>query len=65
MSCIEVMRKLADYLQGNLADDEAASVRQHATHCRKCRLVLSSASETLRTYFPADEETRALESPAA
>lgn len=65
MSCIEVMRKLTDYLQGDLKMDEAATVDRHVARCRKCRLVLSSASETLRTYFPADEETPAAEPHAA
>ena len=65
MSCIEVMRKLTDYLQGNLESDEATTVHRHVTRCRRCRLVFHSASETLRTYFAADEETRPAESHAA
>ena len=65
MSCIEVMRKLTDYLQGNLESPEAVAVRGHVARCRQCRLVVHSASETLRTYFPADEEARAIESHAA
>ena len=65
MSCIEVMRKLTDYLQGNLASNEAATVHHHVTRCPQCRIVLHSASETLRTYFPVEEEIPAVESHAA
>ncbi len=65
MSCIEVMRKLTDYLQGNLENAEATAVHRHVARCRQCRLVFHSASETLRTYFPADEEVRTIESHAA
>ena len=65
MSCIEVMRKLTDYLQGTLDTDEANSVRRHVEHCRRCDLVLHSAYETLRTYFAGSEDSRSAESNAA
>ena len=65
MSCIEVMRKLTDYLQGELDSDEAAAVHRHMARCHLCRLVFHSASETLRTYFPADDEAHPVETHAA
>jgi hypothetical protein len=51
MNCIEVMRSLADFLRGRLAQPEAHSLLLHTAGCADCDLVLGSARNTLQTYF--------------
>lgn len=56
MSCIDVMRRLTDYLQGNLADREATTLYRHVARCEDCRLVVRSARDTLDTYFTVNQD---------
>ena len=65
MSCIEVMRKLSDYLQGRLPADEARTLRHHVGHCEGCRTVARSAQQTIRTYFTPNADRRATDRHAA
>ena len=58
MSCIEVMRSLADFLRGGLAPREAHSLLHHTSSCADCDLVLGSARKTLQTYFNMIEKRK-------
>lgn len=57
-TCMEVMRKLTEFLQGSLPETEARHVRSHVAECNNCRLVLRSAEKTLRKYFGSNLERR-------
>jgi hypothetical protein len=62
MTCIEVLRKLTEYLQGEMSYRESQAVRHHADHCATCGVVLRSAQRTLHDYFSGKEEAAATDS---
>lgn len=49
-SCMEVMRRLADFYQGDLSSREAQLIRTHIAQCPYCRVVSDSAAQTLRAF---------------
>lgn len=57
-SCMDILRKLADYLGGTLPQEESSLVRRHLHSCKVCGLVYQSARRTLQTHFPQPERRR-------
>ena len=54
MNCLEVMKKLSDYLQGRLPGSDAPKMHAHISRCEDCRFVLDSALHTIELYFTVD-----------
>jgi hypothetical protein len=57
--CLEMMRKLGDYLQQKLPPRDSELLRSHIRKCHDCRLVLDSAQRTLETYFASGQHRAA------
>lgn len=58
-TCLEVMRKLSDYLQDKLPRVELRQLQSHVRKCRDCALVLHSAQRTLQAYFDSGQHRAA------
>ena len=50
MLCKEVIRKLSDYLDGELEPDLAAQLTRHLEHCEDCRLVIDTTRKTVEIF---------------
>lgn len=58
MNCLQVMKKLTDYLQGQLPGTEAHQLHAHVSRCEDCRFVLDSALRTIDLYFTVDADAK-------
>ncbi len=63
--CEKFLGGLSDYLDGNEQSELCAELTKHMAGCTKCRLVVDSASKTIRLYkgddlveFPDDSRLR-------
>lgn len=63
--CEKLLGGLSDYLDGNEQSELCAELKKHMEGCTKCRLVVDSASKTIRLYkgddlveFPEDSRLR-------
>lgn len=64
MDCLDVVRQLWDYLDGELTDESMAEIRAHLSECRDChphydfeRAFLDAIAAT-RSEHPAPSQVR-------
>ena len=50
--CSEIRKLLPDYLNGALELEAAQQMRWHFGHCHDCRMIVHSAIETFRHFYP-------------
>ncbi len=50
MVCKEVIRKLSDYLDGELEPNVAQELTRHLEHCDDCRIVVDTTRKTIEIY---------------
>ncbi len=50
MLCKEVIRKLSDYLDGELDPDLAAELTRHLGHCEDCGMVVDTTRKTVEIF---------------
>ena len=55
-SCNEVRKLLPEYLNRALDLDDAHQMRWHFSHCQDCRMIIRSAIDTLRHFYPEKNE---------
>jgi len=48
--CREVIRKLSEYLDGELDPALAEELARHLEHCEDCRLVVDTTRKTIELY---------------
>lgn len=58
MVCREVIRKLSEYLDGELDAALAQQLTRHLEHCEDCRIVVDTTRKTIDIY--CDTEPAAL-----
>jgi len=51
MTCLEVRKRLPEFLDDAVSPQEEQKIRAHVERCDECRFVLRSARRTLRRYF--------------
>ena len=56
--CLEIMRKIEDFLMGTLPPDEAQAVRWHLGRCASCKVVFRSARRVVREFAAAAQEAQ-------
>ena len=54
MTCREVIRKLSDYLDGELDPVLAEQLTRHLEHCEDCGLVVDTTQKTIEFYCNAE-----------
>ena len=54
MTCKEVIRKLSDYLDGELDPVLAEQLARHLEHCEDCGLVVDTTRKTIELYCNAE-----------
>ncbi len=54
MTCKEVIRKLSDYLDGELDPILAEQLARHLEHCEDCGLVVDTTRKTIEFYCNAE-----------
>ena len=50
MLCKEVIRRLSEYLDGELAPDLASELTRHLEHCEDCRIVVDTTRKTIEIF---------------
>jgi predicted anti-sigma-YlaC factor YlaD len=50
--CSEIRKLLPDYLNGALDLEAAQQMRLHLGHCHDCRMIVQSAIDTFRHFYP-------------
>jgi anti-sigma factor (TIGR02949 family) len=69
LSCLETLRQINEYIDGELAEDLCQEIERHMAHCSDCRLMVDTLSKTVRLYrslarveveLPPDVEQRLL-----
>ena len=50
MTCKEVIRRLSEYLDGELDQGLAEHLNRHLEHCEDCRLVIDTTRKTIEVY---------------
>ncbi len=50
MVCKELIRKLSDYLDGELDPALAQELTRHLEHCEDCRIVVDTTRKTIEIY---------------
>jgi anti-sigma factor RsiW len=50
VTCVELVRRLSDYIDGSLAPQARASVEAHLAECDKCHVVLETTQCTILLY---------------
>jgi len=63
--CKEVLRRLCDYLDGNLDPRLVVELSRHLDHCEDCHIVVDTTRKTIEVYcksepmaLPADVKER-------
>ncbi|MBI1737861.1 MAG: zf-HC2 domain-containing protein [Acidobacteria bacterium] len=59
LSCSNVRKQLPDFLDGAVDVNTAQQMRWHFGRCNDCRMIVRSAMDTFRQFFP---EKRAVNS---
>ena len=54
MTCKEVIRKLSEYLDGELDPVLAEQLNRHLEHCEDCGLVVDTTRKTIEMYCNAE-----------
>ena len=54
MTCKEVIRKLSEYLDGELDPVLAEQLTRHLEHCEDCGLVVDTTRKTIEMYCNAE-----------
>ena len=54
MTCKEVIRKLSEYLDGELDPILAEQLTRHLEHCEDCGLVVNTTRKTIEMYCNAE-----------
>ncbi len=54
MTCKEVIRKLSEYLDGELDPILAEQLSRHLEHCEDCGLVVDTTRKTIEMYCNAE-----------
>ena len=54
MTCKEVIRKLSEYLDGELDPVLAEQLTRHLEHCEDCGLVVDTTRKTIQMYCDAE-----------
>ena len=54
MTCKEVIRKLSEYLDGELDPALAEQLTRHLEHCEDCGLVVDTTRKTIEMYCNAE-----------
>ncbi len=54
MTCKEVIRKLSEYLDGELDPLLAEQLTRHLEHCEDCGLVVDTTRKTIEMYCNAE-----------
>ncbi len=50
MVCREVIRKLSEYLDGELDPILAQELSRHLEHCEDCRIIVDTTRKTIQIY---------------
>ncbi len=50
MICKEVIRKLSEYLDGELDPALAQDLARHLEHCEDCRIIVDTTRKTIEIY---------------
>ncbi len=50
MLCKELIRKLSEFLDGELGPAEAEELTSHLEHCEDCRIVVDTTRKTIEIY---------------
>lgn len=63
MKCKDIVKELADYLDGELDPSLRDSIEQHLGKCKDCRLVVDTTKQTIQIFCnsepaPLPAETR-------
>ncbi len=48
IDCVEVVKALGDYLEGEVGEELRRQLHEHLAHCRTCNLLYDSTSKTLK-----------------
>lgn len=54
MVCKEVIRKLSEYLDGELDPTLAQGLTRHLEHCDDCRIIVDTTRKTIEIYCETD-----------
>lgn len=54
MVCKEVIRKLSEYLDGELDPTLAQGLTRHLEHCDDCRIIVDTTRKTIEIYCKTD-----------
>ena len=54
MLCKELIRKLSEFLDGELGPAEAEELTSHLEHCEDCRIVVDTTRKTIEIYCNAE-----------
>jgi anti-sigma factor RsiW len=52
--CKEVLRRLCDYLDGNLDPRLVAELSRHLDHCEDCNIVVDTTRKTIEVYCKSE-----------
>ena len=50
MVCKEVIRRLSDYLDGELDPALARELTRHLEHCEDCKIIIDTTRKTIEVY---------------
>ncbi|MGO9275419.1 MAG: anti-sigma factor family protein [Terriglobia bacterium] len=54
MVCKEILRKLCDYLDGNLDPRLVEELSRHLDHCEDCNIVVDTTRKTIEVYCKSE-----------
>jgi anti-sigma factor (TIGR02949 family) len=54
VTCKQVIRRLSEFLDGELSEELAESLQRHLEHCEDCRLVVDTTRKTIDIYCNTD-----------
>lgn len=55
-TCLEMLRDINAYVDGELAADVCRALQQHLAECPDCRVVFDTLTKTLTLYHALDEQ---------
>lgn len=62
-NCMEVMKEISNYLDGDLAEEVKSVIREHLKKCSNCQVIFDTTRKTIELYcdgeiFPLPDAVR-------